>query len=168
MPTVRIIELDAATLAALAEGDLDRAAWTSPVPLTPACADPSWRGTWALRARQVLDDPVSQAWVTGLVWSDELDRVVGRAGFHGPPDAQGLVEVGYAVDAGLRRRGFGQAILEALLSRAHADPAVRTVRASVGPRNAASLSLVTRAGFVQVGEQWDEEDGLELVFERPA
>jgi hypothetical protein len=22
-------------------------------------------------------------------------------------------------------------------------------------------------GFVQVGDQWDDEDGLELVFERP-
>lgn len=168
MSTVRIIQLDAATLAALAEGDFERAGQTSPVPLTPACADPDWRDTWALRARQVVDDPPSQAWVTGVVWSEERGQVVGRAGFHGPPDPHGMVEVGYSVDPDLRRQGLGWATLQALLARAHAEPAVRTVRASVGPWNAASLALVARAGFVQVGEQWDEEDGLELVFERPS
>jgi L-amino acid N-acyltransferase YncA len=45
---------------------------------------------------------------------------------------------------------------------------VRTVRASVSPGNVASLALVRSLGFRQVGEQWDEIDGLELVFERPA
>jgi RimJ/RimL family protein N-acetyltransferase len=35
----------------------------------------------------------------------------------------------------------------------------------VSPDNAASLALVRRAGFVHVGEQEDDEDGLELVHE---
>jgi hypothetical protein len=30
------------------------------------------------------------------------------------------------------------------------------------------LAMIRRAGFQQVGEQIDEVDGLELVFERPA
>ena len=42
------------------------------------------------------------------------------------------------------------------------------MRASVSPGNAASLSLIAGYGFTQVGEQWDEEDGLELVYERDA
>ena len=42
------------------------------------------------------------------------------------------------------------------------------MRASVSPANVASLTLVQQYGFVRVGEQWDEEDGLELVHERPA
>jgi hypothetical protein len=29
------------------------------------------------------------------------------------------------------------------------------------------LHIVRAAGFQQVGQQWDDEDGLELVFERP-
>jgi hypothetical protein len=42
------------------------------------------------------------------------------------------------------------------------------VRASVRPDNVASLTLIGRYGFVRVGEQWDDEDGLELVLEVPA
>jgi hypothetical protein len=31
-----------------------------------------------------------------------------------------------------------------------------------------SLGIVQRLGFVQTGQQWDDEDGLELVFELEA
>lgn len=50
--------------------------------------------------------------------------------------------------------------------RAADEPAVRTVRATIGPDNLPSLALVRELGFVHVGEQWDDEDGRELVFER--
>jgi RimJ/RimL family protein N-acetyltransferase len=41
------------------------------------------------------------------------------------------------------------------------------VRASISPDNVASLALIRSLGFEQRGEQWDEIDGLELIFERP-
>lgn len=168
LPRIRIVQLDPATLAALADGDLAAASATSPVPLTPYCVAEDWRGTWRHRADQVVEDPPSQAWVTGLVWAEDLVQVVGRAGFHGPPDAEGMVEVGYAVDPDFRRRGYATAALSTLLDRAAADPAVSVVRASISPGNLASERLAARYGFVQVGEQWDVEDGLELVYERSA
>jgi L-amino acid N-acyltransferase YncA len=37
--------------------------------------------------------------------------------------------------------------------------------ASISPDNQASLNLTAGFGFRQVGEQMDEIDGLELVFE---
>jgi hypothetical protein len=37
--------------------------------------------------------------------------------------------------------------------------------ASVSPDNEPSLVLIRKLGFVQTGDQWDDEDGLELVFE---
>jgi ribosomal-protein-alanine N-acetyltransferase len=46
-------------------------------------------------------------------------------------------------------------------------PSGRTVRASVAPDNQASTSTLRPFGFVLAVEQWDEEDGQELVFERP-
>ena len=42
---------------------------------------------------------------------------------------------------------------------------VHVLRATVSPDNAASRSLVLSEGLVEVGEQWDEEDGLETVYE---
>ena len=36
---------------------------------------------------------------------------------------------------------------------------------SISPDNGPSLSMAVKLGFRQVGEQMDEEDGLELVHE---
>jgi RimJ/RimL family protein N-acetyltransferase len=162
---VRIVHLDAATFDALADTDLERADRLSPVPLSPYCADPEWAWLWRLRAQQVRDHPDSAGWVTGAVF--DLDRriTVGHAGYHGPPDDTGTVEIGYAVDPAHRRRGYARAAVLALLERAGRDDTVRTVRATIAPTNTASRDLVLRLGFVEVGEQWDEEDGTEVVYE---
>ena len=166
--TVSIVQIDGPTLHALADGDLARAARTSPVRLSEWLVSPEAIGTWRMRARQADESPQDLPWVTGVIWDEETETCVGKAGFHAAPDADGMVEVGYAVDPAYRRRGYARAALEAMLARAAADPTVRTVRASVSPDNAPSLALITGYGFAQVGEQWDEEDGLELVYERDA
>lgn len=123
---------------------------------------------WRLRLGFVSADSTSERLAVCAVVDEANSNVVGHAMFHGAPDSAGMVEIGYIVVPDLRRRGYGAAAATALLRRAAADTRVRTVRASVSPHNQASLSIIRRLGFVQVGEQWDEEDGLELVFERPA
>jgi RimJ/RimL family protein N-acetyltransferase len=165
VPTIRIVQLDADTLRALADGVAPPAA---PVPLTDHLAGPEHRGVWRRRSDQVDADPADAAWVTGVVWDPAIRTAVGRAGFHGPPDERGMVEVGYAIDPAYRRRGYARAALAALLERAATEPAVTTVRASVRPDNVGSRALVAGFGFVPVGEQWDDEDGLETVYERPS
>ena len=37
-------------------------------------------------------------------------------------------------------------------------------RVSIRPDNIASYRLASQYGFVKVGEQWDDEDGLEIVY----
>ena len=162
---VRIVQLDQATLTALAAGDLQAANASSPVPLTPAFVAAEWRGTWRRRAEQVAVTPADLDWVTGVVWHEDLRLAVGRAGFHAAPDEHGAVEVGYAVDPEYRRRGYARAALGTMIERARADPRVVRVLASVSPDNVASLALVAQSRFVRLGEQWDDEDGLEWVFE---
>jgi RimJ/RimL family protein N-acetyltransferase len=152
-------------LDALAAGDLARAESAGSVPLSACFAGPEWRGVWARRSEQVRRDPASAAWVTGVIWDEDAHLAVGRAGFHGPPDADGMVEIGYAIDPALRRRGYARAALEALLRRARDEPSVRTVRVTIAPDNTASRDLAVPYGFTAVGEQWDEEDGLEIVYE---
>jgi RimJ/RimL family protein N-acetyltransferase len=164
---VEIVPLPAAVLRALGAGDRAAAEAGSPVPLGPHLTGPAHRALWAYRSGQVDQDPAAADWVTGVVWDPRRRLAVGRAGFHGPP-VDGMVEVGYAIDPPYRRRGYARAALRLLLERAAADPAVRTVRASVRPDNAASLALVRAHGFVAVGEQVDEVDGPEIVLEVPA
>ena len=166
-PRVEILQLDSDALRGLGDGDQAAAERTSPVPLSPYLAGPDCRRVWAIRAEQVVEDPASAAWVTGIVWDPERELAVGRAGFHGPPDADGMVEVGYSIDPQFRRQGYARAALRALLARAEAEPDVRTFRATVAPDNVASRDLVLAHGLVEVGEQWDDEDGLEIIYELP-
>jgi RimJ/RimL family protein N-acetyltransferase len=167
-PRVRIVHLSGPAFSALACGDLAAANLASPVPLPAYFAGPEWAGVWKIRSEQVERDPASAAWVTGVIWDEQEQVAVGRAGYHGPPDPSGMVEIGYAVDPACRRRGYARAALEALLERAASEPLVRTVRVSISPDNAASYALASQYGFAKVGEQWDEEDGLEIIYEVPA
>ncbi|MFE3190594.1 GNAT family N-acetyltransferase [Nocardia sp. NPDC059240] len=164
-PEVRIVHLNLETFRALADGDLTAANAVSPVPLTAHFAEPEWRGTWLRRRVQVEREPESAAWVTGVVWDERRRVAVGRAGFHGTPDESGMVEIGYAVDPAHRRRGYARAALESLLRRAAREPRVRTVRVSISPDNLASNQLAAQYGFVETGRQWDDEDGLEIIYE---
>jgi RimJ/RimL family protein N-acetyltransferase len=76
-----------------------------------------------------------------------------------------MVEVGYAIEPAERRKGHAKAALGILLDVTRRDERVKTVRASVGTQNVASRALVDSMGFKEVGEQWDDEDGLEVVLE---
>src|SRR5689334_5450534 len=157
MTNVRIAHLNGAAFAALAAGDpTDASEWL---------AGPDCRGVWQRRLAQFEQDPATADWVTGIIWDDDAHRAVGRAGYHGPPDADGMVEIGYAVDPACRRRGYARAALELLLARARAEPAVHRVRVSIRPDNVASHNLAAQYGFTKIGEQWDDEDGLEYVYE---
>ena len=162
---MRIVQLDPATIAALAEGDLETAQRTAPVTLSAWLAGEESVGTWRHRARQAVESPEDLPWVTGVLWDEEHQQAVGKAGYHGAPDTDGMVEVGYAVDPEHRRQGFARAALETLMERARREPAVTTLRATVSPDNAESLALVAQYPFEVVGEQWDDEDGLETIYE---
>jgi RimJ/RimL family protein N-acetyltransferase len=162
---IRIVHLGRDALAALAAGDLEGARAASPVPVTAYLVGEECRDVWVVRARQVVDRPEDQPWVTGLVYDVAHGITVGRAGFHGVPDERGMVEVGYSIDPEHRRQGYARAAMQAMVDRARTDPTVRVLRATVSPDNTPSLNLVAGFAMEHVGEQWDEEDGLELVFE---
>lgn len=168
IPNIRIVHLNGAAFRALAEGDVAAAEAVSPVALSPYLAGPECRGLWRMRSEQCDQDPSSAEWVTGIVWDELQCLAVGAAGFHGPPDSSGMVEIGYRIDPVYRRRGYARAALEALLARAAGEPDVYRVRVSIRPDNLPSSQLALQYGFGQIGEQWDDEDGLELVYEVPA
>ncbi|GAB3145641.1 hypothetical protein GCM10027290_25870 [Micromonospora sonneratiae] len=166
--TLRFVELSSVTMTALLAGDLAAASAEAAVALTDYFVTDDARWLWRIRVDQLATDPDSARWIVRAVVTEPEGVVVGHAGFHGPPDGAGMVEVAYSVDPVHRRQGYARAMLAALLRRAATEPEVRTVRASISPDNVASLATIAGFGFVKVGEQWDEEDGLEIIFERPA
>ncbi|CAL9337024.1 hypothetical protein SUDANB6_00191 [Streptomyces sp. enrichment culture] len=165
---IRFVELSGGVMSALLEGDLSAAGRMAGVPLTEYFVTDEARWLWRFRLGQMAADPGRARWMARQAVVGDEGLVVGHAGFHGPPDEAGMVEIGYSVAPPFRRRGYARSTLIELLRRAAAAPAVTTVRATISPDNVASLATISGFGFVEVGEQWDEKDGLELVFEVPA
>ncbi|GAA0932682.1 hypothetical protein GCM10009554_17330 [Kribbella koreensis] len=163
---IRFVELSPTTMAALLADDLAAAGREAGVELTELFTNDESKWLWNYRIAQLEDDPEAQRWIVRAAVSEPEGVVIGHGGYHGPPDENGMVEVGYTVDAAYRRQGYAKAILTALIERAVEEPGVKIVRASISPTNAASLATIAGFGFLEAGEQWDEEDGLELLFER--
>ncbi|MFJ6793602.1 GNAT family N-acetyltransferase [Streptomyces sp. NPDC091268] len=165
---VRFVELNAKALRALADGDLAAGSAEAHVALDPHFVGDRARWIFGYRADQLAADPSAAPWTTRAAVSEPDGAVVGDAGFHGPPDETGTVQVGYTVVPRYRRRGYARAMLRALLERAAAEPDVRTVRATIRADNEASLATIAGFGFTRVGERGNERDGIAYVFEVPA
>lgn len=124
-----------------------------------------------LRIRQLKEAPALDRWLLHamVLARDEGDEpartMVGHCGYHGAPDANGMVEIGYQVAPPFRRRGYAIEAVRGLISNAFSHPETSRVRASIRPDNEPSLALTAKLGFVKVGEQTDEIDGLEFVLE---
>ncbi|WP_410612488.1 GNAT family N-acetyltransferase [Amycolatopsis sp. lyj-109] len=161
------VELAGAAMSALVEGDLAEAGRLAGVPLTEYFLTDRARWLWRHRLDRIAADPHNARWLARQAVVGDEGVVVGHAGFHGPPDESGTVEIGYSVDPAFRRRGYARAALTELLRRAAAETGVHTVRATISPDNVASLATIAGFGFVQVGAHWDDEDGHGLVFEKP-
>jgi RimJ/RimL family protein N-acetyltransferase len=138
------------------------------IPQEFQAGDWQWLGGRPDRAEA---DPEVMAWLPRmLVLRDAAGQadghrvVVGEAGFHGPPDDDRRVEIGYMMVTEHRRLGFAEEAVRALIGWAAADQGITRIRACVSPQNVASLNLVRKVGFIQVGSQQHERRGEELIF----
>lgn len=128
------------------------------------------RGLAARRARQIREHPDDAPWLLHPILRRSPDpaspsEALGYLNFHGAPDERGMVEIGYMLLPEARGHGYAIEAVRAAFAWANRVHGIRRFRASVSPDNARSLNLIGKLGFVQVGDQWDVEDGLELVFE---
>jgi RimJ/RimL family protein N-acetyltransferase len=123
-----------------------------------------------MRLEQMQRESESRQWLVRAIVLREDGAVVGHAGFHGPPGVNArakpdALEVGYTIFPPYRDRGYATEAARALIGWARDVQGIRGFFASVDPANEQSLAIVRKLGFVHQGERWDDEDGLELVFE---
>jgi RimJ/RimL family protein N-acetyltransferase len=148
---------------AVLAGDIQEAERSSGVKL-PEGWERSAESTLNYRLMQMEGDPATQPWLLHLIVIRETAQMAGYVTFHGPPEDRGWVEIGYQVEPEYRRKGYASEAAMAMFSWA-AEQGVQRFRASVSPDNEPSLAMVQRMGFNRTGEQWDDIDGLEYVFE---
>jgi RimJ/RimL family protein N-acetyltransferase len=96
---------------------------------------------------------------------DSSDAIVGLCGFKAPPDADGVVEIGYGSFPLVEGRGVATAMAGGLIAIAEANGA-RGVIAHTLERDNASATVLMRNGFALIGTVIDPEDGEVWRWER--
>ncbi|MEU0008371.1 GNAT family N-acetyltransferase [Streptomyces sp. NPDC006314] len=104
----------------------------------------------------------------------EDGRAIGGIGFHGAPDEEGRVEIGYDLVEGARGQGYATEALRTLTEWALAREDVDLLFAIIEADNLPSQRVVTRAGYTRAtveeertaGEDHGMEDGLRLYVRR--
>ena len=77
--------------------------------------------------------------------------IIGDGGFKGPPADDGTVEIGYSLVQPYRNRGYTTEAVKALVSWAFQHPQVTRVIAETQLGNIASIRVLQKAGFAEVG-----------------
>ncbi len=120
---------------------------------------------WVARVRMT---PPGDVWALSFGVADgATGGEVGVCTFKGPPDADGVVEVAYGIDADHQRKGYASEATAALVAFAFGR-GVRVVRGHTKPDNVASIRVLEKCGFRPLGLVIDPDDGEVLRFERVA
>ena len=119
---------------------------------------------WLARVESSQD---SDPWVLGFKIVLRRDGTeVGKCGFTGPPDANGIVEIAYCVEEKFRGRGYATEAARGLSAYASADVRVRVIRAHTLPTENASTHILRKCGFTRVGESVDHAAGIVWRWEK--
>jgi len=115
--------------------------------------------------RRMLADPAAE---TGYgSWYVVADgRPVGIAGYKGPPDTSGEVEVGYSIVIEARRKGYASGAVRLLVERAFRDARVASVVAETTPELPGSQRVLESTGFQLISRMPDAEHGEILRYRR--
>ena len=120
------------------------------------------------RLPQAKKDPSTNKWFVRLIIEKTSNNVIGSVSFHEPPNAEGVLEVGLAIVPAKQRNGYATEALIAMWTWATEHDEVKTLRYCVGVDNQPSQALIASLGFSRVGQQIDDIDGPEDIFEMSA
>lgn len=105
--------------------------------------------------RVKADDP----WGGYFVADTTSDCVIGTCGFKGNPSPDGLVEIAYGTFPTFRGLGYATAMALRLVAVARETGTAACAIAHTLPESKASMRVLEKAGFRNVGEVIDPEDG---------
>lgn len=126
-----------------------------------------------MRLGQMQINPEVNLWLTRAIVIRKSNTMCGHMGFHSKPEPEDLrdvaadgVEMGYSVGERFRKQGYAKEAAFALMQWAFKNHQQRCFILSIEPGNKPSLAMAHSMGFREIGSHIDEEDGLELYFER--
>lgn len=125
-------------------------------------------GPLRFRVELVEKDASKMFWLMRWIIEKDSRQIIGHTSFHDSPDADGMIEIGITIVEEYRGQGFAKEALRAMWTWAVSQPEVKMLRYTVSPDNAPSVAIITSFGFTRIGQQIDEEDGPEDIYEMEA
>ncbi|CAN2182833.1 RimL Acetyltransferases, including N-acetylases of ribosomal proteins [Candidatus Nanopelagicaceae bacterium] len=122
-------------------------------------------GPLGWRVPQVKVDPSVNKWFVRFIVLKESKEVIGSTSFHGVPDAEGMMEIGLGIEEAFRNKGYAREALAGMWKWVSTFPEVKTLRYTVSPENLPSIAVINYFGFEYKGQQMDEIDGPENIYE---
>lgn len=124
-----------------------------------------FQGPLAWRVPQVKADPACNKWFVRWIVLKEQQEIIGSTSFHDAPDLDGMLEIGLGIESEYQNQGFAKEALLGMWRWALTFAEVQTFRYTVSPDNLASIALINYFGFEYKGQQMDEIDGAENIYE---
>ena len=125
-------------------------------------------GPLAWRVPQVKADSSVNKWFVRFIVLRSSAEIIGSTSFHNPPDENGMIEIGLGIEKPFWNQGFAKEALVGMWNWVVHEPGVHTLRYTVSPDNIASIKVIEHFGFEYKGQQMDEEDGPENIYEMSA
>lgn len=122
-------------------------------------------GPLAWRVPQVKVDPKLNKWFVRFIVLKENREIIGSTSFHGAPDSEGMIEIGLEIEPAFQGKGYAKEALLLMWRWAVSFPEVRTLRYTVSPDNLPSIAVIKYFGFDFKGQQMDDMDGPEDIYE---
>ena len=122
-------------------------------------------GPLGWRVPQVKVDPSVNKWFVRFIVLKESKEVIGSASFHGVPDSEGMMEIGLGIEEAFQGNGYAKEALAGMWRWVSTFPEVKTLRYTVSPDNLPSIAVINYFGFDFMGQQMDEIDGPENIYE---
>ena len=124
-----------------------------------------FQGPLAWRVPQVKADPATNKWFVRWIVLKENREIIGSTSFHGAPDDQGMMEIGLGIETQYQNQGYAKEALLGMWRWVLTFPEVKVLRYTVSPENLPSIAVIKYFGFDFKGQQIDEEDGPEDIYE---
>ena len=122
-------------------------------------------GPLGWRVPQVKVDSSVNKWFVRFIVLKESKEVIGSTSFHGVPDADGMMEIGLGIEEAFRNQGYAREALAGMWKWVSTFPEVKTLRYTVSPENLPSIAVINYFGFEYKGQQMDEVDGPDNIYE---
>ena len=164
-PRLELHHISAPDLITLFEDRDDTAAISGKGFINPLRVLIDFQGPLAWRVPQVKADPACNKWFVRWIVLKDNQEIIGSTSFHGAPDANGMLEIGLGIESEYQNQGFAKESLLGMWRWALTFPQIRTFRYTVSPDNAASVAVINHFGFEHKGQQMDEIDGPEDIYE---